>query len=166
MRVKGRETPSYRSCGPPRVPGDWYPVGGWCAQTPQMSLPGRPCGGRGPTCWCSPGGTGLGLSTSGVTGTVSPSKASLFGTLSDLLVVVILSHCPFILGLRSQEWCHSSAERLGRVSCHQLIINAPEDCGAIARRPIYPGFRASRVPSAAQKEPPSLGIRTWALGLL
>lgn len=45
------------------------------------------------------GSAGLGPSTCWVTGTSSLSKASLFGTPSGLLVVIVhLSRCPLILG--------------------------------------------------------------------
>ena len=92
--------------------------------------------------------------------------ASLFGTISSFLVLV-LSHCPLILGPEIlQAGSFFSAKSLGRVTRHQLIINTPEGCGASARRPVSQALGHHRAPCSTDKEPPSLWIRIWAQGSL
>ena len=79
--------------------------------------------------------------------------ASLFGTISSFLVLV-LSHCPLIPGpeiLQAESFF--SAKSLGRVTRHQLIINTPEDS---ARRPVSRALGHHRAPCSTDKEPPSL----------
>lgn len=82
-------------------------------------------------------------------------------------LVLILSHRPLILGpdiLQAESLF--SAKSLGRVTCHQLIINTPEDCGASARRPVSQALGHHRASCSTDKELPSLWIKIWAQGFL
>lgn len=70
--------------------------------------------------------------------------ASLFGTISRFLVL-ILSHCPLILGPEIlQAESLFSAKSLGRVTCHQLIINTPRELWGLSQEACLPGFRTSQ----------------------
>ena len=95
--------------------------------------------------------------------------ASLYGVISSFLVL-ILSHRPLILGPEIlQAESLFSAKSLGRVTCHQLIINTPEDCGASARRPVSQALGHHRASCSTDKELPSLwilksGLRAFCCG--